>query len=194
MWIRGCRSNWRNSTTICSAGSSPRISSRPKRRSSKWQGCSRNCRRRGKRWKRPRPASGQAPTRPNPWRTAPNVWRWNSKEKAGQMPGPHVHSNYFKLQNLFGGDQVEVDDALADFGGIGFVAAGGDFGLNLLELFGGQAGGGLGERGQFNLIRARGSRWRGWHSRRCGRCRTNGRVLTCRLDPHASPVILIVLD
>jgi len=51
------------------------------------------------------------------------------------------------MRDLFGLNEVELDDAMADFGGIRFVAAGVDFCLDLFEFFGGEPGGGLGKRG-----------------------------------------------
>lgn len=59
-------------------------------------------------------------------------------------------------------DQVEVDDAVADCGGIYLVGPGVNLGLDLFNSLGTQSPGSLGKSRKFNVIRAR--------ARRCGRC------------------------
>src|SRR5690242_2566519 len=86
--------------------------------------------------------------------------------------------------DLFGWDQVELDDAAADFGSIHLVGPGRNGGLDGFEAAGLHARGGLREHGKLHMIRARGSGLvrRGFGLRR-GRLPDTG-VFLSRLNPH----------
>src|SRR5579864_8247200 len=87
-------------------------------------------------------------------------------------------------QELLQGDQVEVDDGMANRRGINLVGPGVDLGLDLFDALGAESAGRLGKYRELNAIGARARRRsRAALRMRRGR-RPNSKAFVCWLNPH----------